>query len=381
MTEFYLPTQIVTGRGCLSQVGKLSARYGDRALLVCGSQTVHRGKIVQKTVDLLTSAGMRVELFARVNGEADLDMVAAGLACLRMQRCSVVVGLGGGSALDTAKAIAGLATLEGNIYEYHAGRVPEKPGLPLIAIPTTAGTGAEVTKNAVLTNPRSQFKQSIRGDDWFARVALVDPELTLTMSPELTASTGSDALCQAIEAFTSIASTAVTDALAEKSISLIGRSLLQAYEHGDDLLAREDMSLGSLLAGMAMSNARLGAVHGLAHPLGAHYHIPHGIVCGLLLPYTMDYNLICAVEKYARVALLLGYEDGCIDYLQLATRAVEIVRQLLQRIGIPGHLALFGVHKDDLEQIIAEALPSGSTKHNVRPLGGDDLLRILVSAL
>ncbi|MHB1357449.1 MAG: iron-containing alcohol dehydrogenase family protein [Anaerolineae bacterium] len=381
MTEFYLPTQIITGRGCLNQVSKLSTRFGDRVLLVSGVQTALRGDLVQKVTDSLHSVGHQVFLFAGVSGEADLDMVAAGLACLRKQHCTVVVGLGGGSALDTAKAIAGLATLEGDIYEYHSGRMPEKPGLPFIAIPTTAGTGAEVTKNAVLTNPRTQFKQSIRGDDWFARVALVDPELTLTMSPELTASTGSDALCQAIEAFTSIASTAVTDALAEKSISIIGQSLLRAYEYGNDLEAREGMSMGSLLAGMAMSNARLGAVHGLAHPLGAHYHIPHGVVCGLLLPYVMDYNLVYTVDKYARVACLLGCDRGLLSETELATRAVEIVRQLLHRIGIPEHLASFGVHKDDLQPIIAEALPSGSTKHNIRPMSEDDLSRILVSAL
>jgi alcohol dehydrogenase class IV len=379
--EFYLPTQIVTGRGCLGQVGKLSARYGERALLVCGVQTARRGEVVQTVIDLLRAAGQQVELFAGVSGEADLEMVAAGLACLRHHICSVVVGLGGGSAMDTAKSIAGLATLEGDIYEYHAGRMPEKPGLPFIAIPTTAGTGAEVTKNAVLINPRTQFKQSIRGDDWFARVALVDPELTLTMSPELTANTGSDALCQAIEAYTSIAATAITDTLAEKAIISIGQSLLQAYEHGDDLAAREGMSLGSLLAGMAMSNARLGAVHGLAHPLGAHFHIPHGLVCGLLLPYTINYNISYAVGKYARVARLLGCDIQTMSELQLATRTVEIVRQLLGRIGISEHLASFGVRHDDLPQIINEALPSGSTKHNVRPLDGDDLLRILVSAL
>ena len=379
--EFYLPTQIVTGRGCLGQVGKLSARYGERVLLVCGLQTARRREVVQKVTDLLRSAGLQVELFDGVSGEADLDMVAAGLASLRQHTCSVVVGLGGGSAMDTAKSIAGLATLEGDIYEYHAGRLPEKPGLPFIAIPTTAGTGAEVTKNAVLINPRTQFKQSIRGDDWFARVALVDPELTLTMSPELTASTGSDALCQAIEAYTSIAATAITDALAEKAILLIGQSLLQAYEHGDDLSAREGMSLGSLLAGMAMSNARLGAVHGLAHPLGAHYHIPHGIVCGLLLPYTIDYNLTYALGKYARVARFFGCDSPTMNEQQLATRAVEYVRQLLNRVGIPGHLTSFGVRYEDLQQIINEALPSGSTKHNVRPLDGEDLLRIIVSAL
>jgi alcohol dehydrogenase class IV len=380
MTEFYLPTHIVTGRGCLSQIGKLCARFGDHALVVCGSQAAQRGESVQKAVSLLSDAGVDVELYAGVTGEADLDMVTAGLACLRQHHCNMVVGFGGGSAMDTAKAIAGTANLEGDIIEYHSGRVPETAGLPFIAVPTTAGTGAEVTKNAVLTNPHTQFKQSIRGDDWFARVALVDPELTLTMSPELTASTGSDALCQAIEAHTSIAATPVTNALAEKAISLIGHSLLQAYKHGNDLVARDDMSMGSLLAGMAMANARLGAVHGLAHPLGAHYHIPHGVICGLLLPYVMDYNLLYSEQKYARIAQLFG-DCQELNRPQQASRGIEMVRLMLSQAGIPEHLASFGIRHEGLGQIISEALPSGSTKHNIRPLDGDDLRRILDSAL
>jgi alcohol dehydrogenase class IV len=379
--EFYLPTRVVTGRGSLEQLGKLSAPFGDRILLVCGTHSVQQGEIVPRVTELLNAARLRVELFTRVSGEADIDMVTAGLDCLRRSNCGVVVGLGGGSAMDTAKSIAGLATQEGGIYEYHVGRVPEKPGLPFIAVPTTAGTGAEVTRNAVLINPHTRFKTSIRGDDWFARVALVDPELCLTMSPELTANTGSDALCQAIEAYTSIAATPITDALAEKAIALIGRNLQQAYMNGSDINVREGMSMGSLLAGMAMSNARLGAVHGMAHPLGAHFNISHGLICGLLLPYVMDYNLDFAVTKYARIASLIGNHMPTESAIQAASSAVDLVRRLLVQIGISGHLSAFGVRREDLPLVIEEAFPSGSTKHNARPIGKNDLERILISAL
>jgi alcohol dehydrogenase class IV len=282
--------------------------------------------------------------------------------------------------MDTAKAVAGLVNLPGTIWEYHAGRALEGPGLPFIAVPTTAGTGAEVTKNAVLIDPRYGTKKSIRDDAWFARVALVDPETTISLPPQVTASTGSDALCQAIESFTSIAATLVTDALAQQAIELAGRNLYRAYANGADLVAREAMSLGSLLAGMAMVNARLGGVHGMAHPLGSHYHIPHGVICGLLLPYTLEYNLPAATAKYAEVARLMGADIHGLSTEAAAHLAVERVRALLVQVGIPLHLRAFGVTEEGFPVIIKEA-QSESLKHNPRVLKDEDVLQILRSAL
>ena len=201
------------------------------------------------------------------------------------------------------------------------------------------------------------------------------------MPPEITASTGSDALTQAIEAFTSIGAGPVTDALAMRAIELIGHSLLRAYQNGQDLDAREGMSMGSLMAGMAMASARLGGVHGMAHPLGSHYHIPHGVVCGLLLPYTMEYNLDYAVAKYAQVARLLGVDIEGLSTEEAARRAVEKARELMEALHIPAHLREFGVTKEGLGRIIEESLPSGSLKHNPRPLGAEDVRRILEAAL
>ncbi len=380
-TDFYLPTQIVFGSGSLSRIGKLAAPLGRRALLVCGSRAWQHSQAPSKAQALLQVAGLQVFAFNAVSGEADLATVSAGLDLLRTHRCDLVVGVGGGSSIDTAKAVAGLAPLEGDIRAYHGGRQPERPGLPLVAVPTTAGSGAEVTRNAVLIDPQGEFKQSIRGDEWFPRVALIDPELTYSMDPQLTANTGSDALCQAIESYTSIAASSITDGLAEKAIALLGRNLLAAVHNGQDASAREAMSMGSLLAGMAMSNARLGGVHGMAHPLGSHYHIPHGLVCGLLLPYVMRYNLDYAVEKYARIAELLGAVEPDQPASVKAALAVEQVKQLLRKVGIPEHLEPFGVRADTLDLIIKETMPSGSTKHNARPLSENDVRNILISAL
>jgi alcohol dehydrogenase class IV len=380
MQRFYLPTQLVTGRGCLSELGRLAAPYGERALLVCDAYLAQHTDLVPRVMELLTAEKMRVTVFDGVVGEPELPVIEQAISLARQGGCQVSIGLGGGSAIDAAKAIAGLVNLPGSIWEYHTGRALEGPGLPFIAVPTTAGTGAEVTKNAVLIDPRQGIKRSIRDDAWFARVAVVDPQLTLSMPPNVTASTGADALCQAIESFTSIAATPLTDALAKQAIELAGGNLLRAYTAGDDLAAREGMSMSSLLAGMAMANARLGGVHGMAHPLGSHYHIPHGVICGLLLPYTMEYNLPATTVKYAEIARLLGEDTGGLPVEAAARVAVDHVRELLVRVGIPMHLSEFGVREEGLGRIVQES-QSESLKHNPRLLKDEDVWRILTVAL
>ena len=381
MQRVYLPTHIVTGCGCLAELGSVVAPLGNRAVVVCGPSFAHRSGLLDRVCKLLGQAGVDATLYDAVSGEAGLPVVTAGITLARQAGSQVLIGLGGGSAIDTAKAIAGLVPLPGTVEEYHQGRPLEGPGLPFVAVPTTAGTGAEVTKNAVLINPTNGIKFSIRDDAWFARAALIDPETTVSMPPEITARTGADALCQAIESYTSIGSGPLTDALAMRAIELIGRSLLRAYEQGEDITAREDMSMASLMAGMAMASARLGGVHGLAHPLGSHYHIPHGTVCGLLLPYTMAYNLDHATAKYARTARCLGEDVGGLTVREAALRAIERVSRLMTAVGIPMHLSSFGVARDGLDRIVEESLPSGSFKHNPRPLTAEDAYRILESAL
>jgi len=380
MQRFYLPTEIITGCGSLSQLGRIAARYGRRVMVVTYAGFAQFSDTLSRALQALRHENLEVILYDNVVGEADLRTVEEGIALARKQECQVFIGIGGGSSIDTAKAIAGLVTLPESAWDYHAGRALEGPGLPFIAVPTTAGTGAEVTKNAVLIDPRTEVKKSIRDDAWFARVALVDPELTLSMPPQVTASTGADALCQAIESFTSIAATPITDALAMQAIALTGRNLLRAYKAGDDLAAREAMSMGSLMAGMAMVNARLGGVHGMAHPLGSHFHIPHGVICGLLLPYTMEYNLPYAMAKYAQVARLLGEPVEGLEVEAAAHRAVEHVRELMAQVGIPAHLSQFGVTEERFEQIAKES-QSESLKHNPRPLGIEDVCNIMRAAL
>lgn len=384
MKRFYLPTEIVTGTGCFDELGVCAARFGSHAMLVCGANSLRASGRLDQALELLRGAGLATTLYA-VAGEPTLDVIQAGLDRARREGTEVVIGIGGGSAIDTAKAIAGLYTHPGTIYDYHRGeRKLTGGGLPLIALPTTAGTGAEVTKNAVLQDDEQQNKASLRHEGWFARVALVDPELTLGAPPEVTAAAGSDALTQAIESYTSIGASAVTDGLAYEAIRRIARSLERAVrgarEGKEDLDARADLLYGSTLAGAAMANARLGGIHGIAHPLGAIYHIPHGLVCGLLLPYVMAYNLDYASEKYARIAPLLGVEIRGMDERGAALAATEKVEKLLAEIGIPCHLKPLGLRRSDYAAIVQGSLPSGSFKHNPRPLGAADVEAILDAA-
>lgn len=382
MREFYLPTRIITGIGCFESLGQHAARLGSRAMLVCGIRSLRASGQLDRARCLLQDAQLTLVVYDAVAGEPALDMVQAGLDMARKSEVDVLIGVGGGSAMDTAKAIAGLYALPGTVDDYFCDlRQVGSSGLPWIAVPTTAGTGAEVTKNAVLMSPKHDVKSSLRHDAWYADLALVDPAMTLSSPPDVTAASGSDALTQAIEAYTSSAASPVTDALAAQAMARIGRSLLHAYQDGSDIDARADMLYGSALTGMAFASARLGGVHGMAHPLGYRYHIPHGVICGLLLPYTMAYNLEYAVSKYASVARLLGVDASGLDESAAAERAVERVRELLLAVDMPMHLRAFGVEEDGLALIAAESMPSGSLKHNPRPLSEEDVHAILRAAL
>jgi alcohol dehydrogenase len=379
--QFYLPTEVITGLGCFSQLGEVVRVSGQKVLLTCGHSALRRSGALQRGLDSLREAGVNTTLYDGVVGEPTLEMVQEAIELARQEQVQVVIGMGGGSAMDVGKAAAVLLPQAGTVGEYHGGRPIEQRGLPFISVPTTAGTGTEVTNNAVLTDLQLGVKKSIRGPLLYAKTSIVDPELTLSLPPNVTASSGADALCQAIESFVGHGAQAPTEALAGQAIHRIGRSLVRAHEDGSDIQARTDMLYGSLLTGMSMTNTRLGGAHGLAHPLGYRYHIPHGVVCGLLLPYVMEYSLKYAPGKYAQVARLLGADTAEMSAQEAAQQAVTKVRRILEKIGIPDHLHAFGVKEEDFPTLIEKALPSGNLKNNPKPLGADDLQAILQRAL
>jgi len=302
-----------------------------------------------------------------VTGEPTLELVRAGVRLARQERCEVVVGLGGGSVIDTGKAIAALLTNGGDPLDYvevvGKGQAITKPGVPFIAIPTTAGTGAEVTRNAVLFSPEHHVKVSLRGQHLLARVALVDPESTHGLPPAVTASTGLDALTQLIEPFVSCKANPLTDAICREGMMRVARSLRRAFDTGAPD-ARADMALASLFGGLALANAGLGAVHGFAAPLGGMYDAPHGALCAALLPAVFEMNARLAPnrERFDEVRRLTG------DLPELC-RALGVKR-----------LREFGVRRAEFPIIIEKAAAASSMKGNPVALTPEQLGEILEQA-
>jgi alcohol dehydrogenase class IV len=381
--EFATAAQIIFGRGKLSEIGMLAKQFGNRALVVTGNSPKRAGRLL----DLLNASGVAASTLA-IPGEPTLERIAEGVAFLKSRGGDVVIGFGGGSAIDAAKAIAALAANEGDVFDYleviGRGRPLLLPSIPFIAIPTTAGTGAEVTRNAVLASPEHRIKVSLRGPTLLPRVALVDSELTHDLPPALTASTGLDALTQLIEPYVSIRANPVTDALCLDGVRRVVRSLRRAFANVGDAAAREDMALASLFGGLALANAGLGAVHGFAAPIGGMFPAPHGAVCAALLPEVMEANLRAlrsrihdseVTGRYEVIAQLLTGNSKA-----TAEDGVRSVRELCQDLSIE-KLTVFGITRDDIPSIIERAAKASSMKANPLVLTAEELAEILAAAV
>ena len=381
--EFTTTTRIIFGPGTLKEAGPVAKEFGQRALVVTGSSPNR----VSRLTEILHGAGVSSVSFA-VTGEPAITTVEAGEELAKRERCDVVISLGGGSAIDAGKAIAAMLTNPGELLDYleiigHGKPLPASPA-PFIAIPTTAGTGAEVTRNAVLASPKHRIKVSLRSALMLPRVALVDPELTLDLPRNVTAASGLDALTQLIEPYLSCRANLLTDTLCIEGIRLAARALPRVCENGHDLAARENMALASLWSGMALANAGLGAVHGFAGPIGGMFPAPHGAVCAALLPHVMAMNLRAlrerqpdseALRKFGDVARLLtgdanaSADDGA-SWLTALVRDLQIPP--LSRYGItPAHTA----------ELVEKAAAASSMKGNPLPLTAEELKEVLTAAL
>jgi len=381
--EFATATRIVFGAGKLKKVGSLISGMGWRAMVVIGRDL----EKAQPLLELLAASEVIPTVFM-VPGEPSVDLVRRGLELARQEDCDLVVGFGGGSALDAGKAIAALLTNPGEIFDYleviGRGQPLDQPPVPFIAIPTTAGTGAEVTRNAVLKSTEHRVKVSLRSPAMLPRLAVVDPELTYSMPPEVTASTGLDALTQVLEPYVSNKSNPLTDALCKEGMSRAARSLRRAYQLGDDPQARQDMSLVSLFGGLALANAKLGAVHGFAGPLGGMFPAPHGVVCARLLPYVMETNVGAlrvrdthnpALDRYAEVARILTGDPQA-----RAEDGVAWVQGLCQALHVPP-LSTYGLRSEDFPAVIEKSARASSMKGNPIKLSTQEMQAILEQAL
>ncbi|NPV65947.1 MAG: iron-containing alcohol dehydrogenase [Anaerolineae bacterium] len=380
--EFATATRILFGPGTLREAAPLAAELGQRPLVVIGLAVEH----AEPLLDDLAAHSLAATLF-RVEGEPTTILVQQGCAAARANDCDLVIGFGGGSALDTAKAIAALLTNDGDVLDYleviGGGRPLTRPAAPCIAIPTTAGTGAEVTRNAVLLSPEHRVKVSLRSPLMLPRLAIVDPELTYSLPPEVTASTGLDALTQLVEPFVSHRANPLTDALCREGLGRAARSLRRAVQ-APDPAAREDMALASLFGGLALANAALGAVHGFAGVLGGMFDAPHGAICARLLPFVMEANVRAlqtrdpgnpALRRYDEAAhLLTGWLTAT------AADGVAWVHDLCRDLDVPP-LSDYGLTEADFPAVVEGANRASSMKGNPIALTTEELTAILAQAL
>jgi len=352
---FRMPETLYMGSGALERLGAEARRFGSKAILLTDKVLVRAG-VVEPVLAALQAAGVTVTVFDEVEQEPSTENCEQSAAVVRGSGAEFLVAVGGGSVLDVAKGCSILATNGGAISDYFGIDKVPAAGLPWIGLPTTAGTGSEVTPNAIFTDKAKQLKIGVVSPFLFPTVAIVDPVLTLTAPPSITAATGMDALTHAVEAFTAPKATVQTDMYAVQAINLISRSLRRAVWAGRDIQARTDMALGSTLAGISFANAGVGAVHALAYPLGGQFGIPHGVSNALLLPHVMGFNMLADVTKFARVAEAMGEDVQGLSARAAAEAAVKAAALLSEDVGIPQRLRDVNIPESALEGLAAAAM-------------------------
>jgi len=380
--DFATADRIVFGRGTLQQLATLAPGFGRNAFVVTGQG----GAGPQRLFDILEAAGLRQTGF-EVAGEPGVALARQAVAAARQAGCDFVIGFGGGSVLDTAKAVGAMLTNPGDLMDYlevvGQNQPLTQPAAPVVAIPTTAGTGTEVTRNAVLAVPEKRVKVSLRSAYLLPALALVDPDLTVSVPPAVTASTGMDALTQVIEPFVSVKANPFTDLFCREGMACMARSLRAAFRDGANLEARQDMSWGSLLGGLSLANAGLGAVHGFAGPIGGMFDAPHGAVCARLLPFVTEMNLtrlgeaggpVETLDRYRQIAVLLTGDPGA-----ETEDGAAWLHELITDLDIPP-LRAYVIQDADFEDIAEKSQRASSMKGNPVALERSHLLEILARA-
>jgi len=366
---FIAPGQIISGSRTLDMAADTMAKMGKKALVVTDDVMKNLGNL-DKVTDMLEKAGVSYAVFTGVTGEPDDRMIEAGVAVYRKENCDFLVALGGGSPIDSMKAIAMIAAWGGRPADYIDRIVHEKPA-PMAAIPTTAGTGSEATQFTIITDTATQVKMLLKGPGLMPDLAVIDPQFTMTAPPKITAATGVDALTHAIEAYTSKKAQPLSDTFALSACQRIFGHLKNVWEHGDDWEGRNQMALAALEAGMAFNNSSVTIVHGMSRPIGALFHVSHGISNAMLLNVCLDYAREGAVDRFAYIAVTCGFGKPGDSSREAADKLMEQVETLLREIRIPT-LAEYGIQEDDFMRAIPkmaeDAMASGSpsnTRRNV----------------
>ena len=382
-TEIFSTTpRIVMGSGCVARLPEEVKRLGGASVLLVTDPGVVKAGIATRLTALLADAGLAVEVFDKVEADPRYEIVEDALAALKSSGANLVIGLGGGSSLDMAKITAVMANNEGPVGKYFGIDLVPGRGLPTILVPTTAGTGSEVTPIVILSDHGEKLKKGVVSPFLFPACALLDAELTLGLPPAVTAATGMDALIHAVEAYTSINATPTTDMLAKEAIKLIFQNIRTAYANGVHLAARENMLRGAMLAGMAFANAGVTAVHAFAYPIGAEFHIPHGIANTIMLVPVMRFNQTGNLKRFAKLAQFFGVPTDGLTDRQAAAAAVAALTELAEDLRVPQHLAAYGVKEEHVPALSdAVLLVTRLLANNPRKLTRDDAEAIYRQAL
>lgn len=373
---------ILAGVGASERLGQEAKGIGGKRALVVTDQGVTNSGIGKRIKDLLDKEGIGVDIFDQVMSDPDVANFETCFEMAKKAKYDLIVGLGGGSSMDIASITSVMLTNPGTVYDYLGINLVKNPGVPTVLIPTTAGTGAEVTPNAILTDTKEKLKKAVVSPYILPRVAIVDPLLTVSMPPSVTSSSGIDALTHAVESYTSNNATVLTDLFAKEAMILIGRSLRTAVANGNNLEARYDMSIGSLYAGISLANAGVTAVHALAYPLGGQFNVAHGIANGLLLPYVMEFNVLGNIPKFAQIAQFLGEKVDHLPLLDQAYQAAKAVKAIYRDLKIPQSLTELKIVKEAIPTMAKAAVNvTRLMGNNPRTMTVQDVERVYEKAL
>jgi alcohol dehydrogenase class IV len=364
VSTFNTVRRIVSGFGCLESLGDEIRRLKGSKVLVVTDPGIQGAGLLDSLAKILDRAKISYHFFPGVEPDPKIEVVFSSLKAAKAFGPDLIIGLGGGSSLDISKVTSVMLTNEGPIEKYFGMELVPKPGVPLILIPTTAGTGSEMTSICVLSDNQNQVKKGIVSEHMFAQAAILDPQLTLALPPNITAMTGMDALVHAIESYTGVRATVLTDTLNLQAIRMIGANLRKAYANGDNRQARENMLYASCMAGMAFSNTQNGLVHALALAIGGKFHLPHGLLTAFILPWVMEFNLLANPEKFTQISSAFGENPSRCSEIEAARLSVKAIQSLLGDLNISFRLKDYSIPREAFVPIAKATLGAARLIHN-----------------
>ncbi|MBV4430066.1 iron-containing alcohol dehydrogenase [Clostridium tyrobutyricum] len=372
---FQSPRDILYGQDTVNLVGEKAIKFGKKVMIITGKHSSKKTGALDKVLDSLKKNNLDFVVFNDIESDPSANTVRKGVEVAGENGIDIIVALGGGSALDASKAISMVASNGGDIVDYE-DNIPHKEGIPIIAVPTTAGTGSEVSKFSIITDTDRKIKMLIANDLLIPKVAILDPKLTLMMPPSVTAATGMDAFTHAIEAYISKASQRTSDLYAIKAIELISRNLAKAVLKGDDLEARENMMVGQMYAGLAFTNSSTALVHSMSRPLGAYYGVPHGLANALLLPEVMKFNRAACADRFKAIAAAMGENIHGKSTREISYMTIDTIKNVFLETGLPTKLREVGVDESNFENMAEDAIKSRTTLLNPRKPTVEQLIEI-----